>query len=184
MAVEPNLAGPIVAVDFDGTVVQHRYPELGDDIAYAVDGLNMLHECGCRIVLWTMRDKQELQDAIDWYAHHGVPLWGHNTNPEQQHWTSSPKAYAQLYIDDAALGCPLIRPPDGSRPYVDWRSVMQQTHIWLSACTDANAVAVRQYRERLLAISRGRAPRPLSKRAVQPVVPPATKKPRNKRRDP
>jgi len=51
-----------------------------------------------------------------------VPLVGINGNPEQGSWTISPKAYAHIYIDDAALGCPLIKPYQ-SRPYVDWKAV-------------------------------------------------------------
>lgn len=62
-----------------------------------------------------------LQDAIDWFKENEIPLWGINENPKQKKWTSSPKIYANIYIDDAALGTPL-RYDDGtsSRPYVDW----------------------------------------------------------------
>jgi hypothetical protein len=65
-----------------------------------------------------------LQDAIDWFAKHEIPLYGIQTNPTHNTWTTSPKAYGQLYIDDAALGCPLIY-IDGfsSRPFVDWEEV-------------------------------------------------------------
>jgi hypothetical protein len=57
-------------------------------------------------------------------AQHGIPLMGVNENPSQKSWTSSPKAYAQLYIDDAALGTPLVYPESSSeRPYVDWAAI-------------------------------------------------------------
>ena len=52
-----------------------------------------------------------------------IPLWGINKNPDQHKWTDSPKAYAGLYIDDEALGAPLIYPITGDRPYIDWRKV-------------------------------------------------------------
>jgi hypothetical protein len=44
-------------------------------------------------------------------------------NPTQKEWTSSPKCYAHIYIDDAALGCPLVKGENGERDYVDWTAV-------------------------------------------------------------
>lgn len=66
-----------------------------------------------------------LQDAIDWFKENGIPLYGINENPKQKEWTSSPKIFATIYIDDAALGTPLKYDKDGalSRPYVDWNRV-------------------------------------------------------------
>ena len=49
-----------------------------------------------------------------------------NRNPEQGTWSESPKAHCNIYIDDAALGCPLVYPADGSRPYVDWVKVEKE----------------------------------------------------------
>jgi hypothetical protein len=72
-----------------------------------------------------MRSGNELEDAVDWFKSNDIPLWGINRNPEQDEWTSSPKSYAQLYIDDAALGCPLIYSPIHSRPFVDWDTVKE-----------------------------------------------------------
>ncbi len=65
-----------------------------------------------------------LQDAINWFKENGIPLWGINENPKQKEWTSSPKIFANIYIDDAALGTPLKYDEDGalSRPYVEKRS--------------------------------------------------------------
>ena len=82
---------------------------------------------GHQLILWTMRshNRQDLtdplQDAINWFKEHEIPLYGVNTNPTQENWTASPKAYAQLYIDDAALGCPLeFFKEKSERPYVYW----------------------------------------------------------------
>lgn len=63
-----------------------------------------------------------LQDAIDWFKENEIPLWGINENPKQKEWTSSPKIYANIYIDDAALGTPLRYAKECGlyRPYVDW----------------------------------------------------------------
>ncbi len=64
-----------------------------------------------------------LTDAINWFKSNDIPLYGIQKNPTQT-WTTSPKAYGQLYIDDAALGCPLIYDALlSSRPYVNWKEV-------------------------------------------------------------
>jgi hydroxymethylpyrimidine pyrophosphatase-like HAD family hydrolase len=114
----------IVAVDFDGTVVKHEYPKVGENCIGAVETLKRLVENKHDIILWTMRHGKELQDAIDWYKKHEIPLYGVNCNPSQSEWTKSPKAYAQLYIDDAALGCPLDYVMNG-RPFVDWFKIQE-----------------------------------------------------------
>ena len=65
-----------------------------------------------------------LDDAIDWFKKNNIPLYGIQENPTQSNWTTSPKAYAHVYIDDAALGCPLEWNTDiCKRPYVDWNQV-------------------------------------------------------------
>jgi hypothetical protein len=113
----------IIAVDFDGTCVDHRYPKVGENAPYAVETLKELVARGDKLILFTMRSGERLRDAIDWFKSNGIPLFGIQTNPEQQVWTSSPKAYAQLYIDDAAFGCPMIHPEGFERKCVDWKSV-------------------------------------------------------------
>ena len=92
----------LIAVDFDGTVVTHAYPEIGDD-AGAVPVLKELTDNGCRLILYTMRHGKLLDDAIRWFRERGIPLYAVNENPSQQRWTSSPKVHADLYIDDSSL---------------------------------------------------------------------------------
>ncbi|WPJ72121.1 hypothetical protein DEEACLCL_00104 [Salmonella phage CRW-SP2] len=111
----------IIAIDFDGTCVAHEYPKVGRDIG-AVPVLKSMVQKGHQLVLFTMRSGEELEDAVWWFRSHDIPLFGVNTNPTQKSWTDSPKAYAQMYIDDAALGCPLVY-PDSGRPYVAWGAV-------------------------------------------------------------
>lgn len=112
-----------IAIDFDGTCVTHDYPRIGKDIG-AVTVLKRLVESGHKLILNTMRSGNELQDAIDWFNENGIELYGANENPAQKRWTQSPKVYAHLYIDDAALGCPLRMNSDLSeRPFVDWEVV-------------------------------------------------------------
>lgn len=121
----------IIAVDFDGTCVTHEFPSIGKDIG-AVPVLKELINNGHKLILLTMRSHKivkensvpidPLQDAIDWFKRNKIPLYGINKNPNQERWTSSPKVYANIYIDDAALGTPLKYDKDGaiSIPYVDW----------------------------------------------------------------
>ena len=112
----------IIGVDFDGTCVTHEYPEIGRDIG-AEPVLKELVGAGHKLVLWTMRSGEYLQEAVNWFEERGIPLFGVNTNPEQASWTSSPKAYCHLYIDDAALGVPLRVSSKERRAYVDWEKV-------------------------------------------------------------
>lgn len=115
----------IIAVDFDGTVVTHAYPHIGED-AGAVPVLKELANNGCRLILLTMRSDKLLEKAVAWFRGRNIPLYGVNANPQQQLWTASPKVYADLYIDDSALGCP-IRFIDGvKRPVADWAKIREQ----------------------------------------------------------
>jgi len=129
-----------VCVDFDGTIVEHMYPNIGKPVPGAIDTLNELKSrYGIKIILLTMRghklyyephyttDPLEaepegrdcLQEAIDYCAENGLQFDYVNENREQISWTDSNKVYGHLYIDDAAAGCPLISVPDG-RPYINW----------------------------------------------------------------
>ena len=85
--------------------------------------LRALVEAGSKLILYTMRTGKELDAAVQWFARHNIPLWGVNKNPDQHKWTESPKIYANKYIDDAALGVPLLEPSGADRPHVDWVAV-------------------------------------------------------------
>ena len=110
-----------ICIDFDGTCVSHKYPVIGKDIG-AIPILKKIAGNGHKLILFTMRSGKELDEATQWFEENKIPLYGVNENPTQKKWTSSPKAYGQIYIDDAALGCPLIYSTD-SRPFVDWNAV-------------------------------------------------------------
>lgn len=136
----------VICVDFDGTCVTHEFPSVGKEIG-ASSILKMITDAGHHLVLFTMRSDMQkgraekgslgwenpealnlktnvLQDAVNWFKKNNIPLYGINENPKQKEWTNSPKAYGQIYIDDAALGCPLIYDPEFSdRPFVDWVEV-------------------------------------------------------------
>lgn len=129
----------IFCIDFDGTCVTHDFPEIGKDIG-AVPILKALAAKDHQLILWTMRStppspvqlgpwdeyRDTLAEAVAWFDEHGIPLFGINENPVQTTtaWSTSPKAYAQIYIDDAALGCPLKTDTQiSNRPFVDWKAV-------------------------------------------------------------
>lgn len=135
----------IIAVDFDGTCVTHEFPRVGAEIG-AAEVLKELANKGHKIILFTMRSHPDeinqnrtldwstinndpLQDAIDWFKKHDIPLFGINENPTQKDWTSSPKPYAHIYIDDTALGVPLKHDSLSERPYVDWDIVKYYFHV-------------------------------------------------------
>jgi len=128
-----NFKTMILAIDFDGTCVKHEYPRVGGDIG-AAPVLKRLVAQGHQLILWTMRCdsgvtrglfESGLTDAINWFKDNDIPLYGIQRNPTQDTWTQSPKCYAQLYIDDAALGCPLVY-PENEKPYVDWVKVEEE----------------------------------------------------------
>lgn len=114
----------IIAVDFDGTVVTHEYPLIGRDIG-AWPVLAELVNNGHDIILFTMRSGTLLKEATELFLANGIPLYGINVNPTQLTWTTSPKVHADLYIDDAALGIPLISVLPGERPFVHWLEVQK-----------------------------------------------------------
>ena len=111
----------ILCIDFDGTCVTHEYPKIGKDIG-AEDVLKELVKNGHQLILWTMRSGETLDIAVKWFEERSIPLFGINENPTQKTWTTSNKAYAHKYIDDAAMGAPLKEDIRGGlhRPYIDW----------------------------------------------------------------
>lgn len=118
-----------ILVDFDGTCVTHEYPDIGKDIG-SVPVLKELASKGHRLILYTMRsdnllrNNTTLTEAVNWFKLNDIPLYGVNVNPRQSSWTSSPKAYGQLCIDDINLCTPLkVDYSLSNRPFVDWQSV-------------------------------------------------------------
>lgn len=115
----------VIAVDFDGTVVTHEYPYVGED-AGAVPVLQELVGRGYRLILLTMRSGKLLDEAVSWFRERKIPLYAVNENPQQRSWTASPKVYADLYIDDSNLGCPLHFVDGCHRAVVDWTRVRER----------------------------------------------------------
>ena len=111
----------VIAIDFDGVCVTNAFPKVGEDIG-AAPVLSALTEKGHKLILLTNRDGQTLKDAENWFMAYGIPLYAVNNNPTQQRFSNSPKVYADIYIDDRALGCPLKRDKKlSSKPFIDWQ---------------------------------------------------------------
>ncbi len=96
-----------IAVDFDGTIVEHRYPEIGEEIIFATDTLKALLRDGHTLILWSVREGQLLQDAVEWCRARGVEFYAVNkdypgddiSNPDY-----SRKLKADIFIDDRNVG--------------------------------------------------------------------------------
>jgi len=112
-----------IAIDFDGTIVEHEYPNIGVPVSYAIEYMIAFKELGAKLILWTMRDGKELAEAVQYCSDRGIEFDA--VNQSISRWSESPKAEAQIYIDDAAFGCPLnfSKVAHGKRPYVDWTQV-------------------------------------------------------------
>lgn len=108
-----------IAIDFDGTIVENRYPSLGSPVPGAFEWMKKFQEAGAKLILYTMRDGKTLDDAVKLCKENGIEFWGVNKNHDQDEWTSSPKVWAHVYIDDHGFNCPLII-FSNKRSYVDW----------------------------------------------------------------
>ena len=98
----------VIAVDFDGTIVEHRYPEIGNEIPFATETLKMLIADHHKLILWSVREGKLLDEAVEWCRERGVEFYAVNRDyPEErkdanQHF--SRKLKADLFIDDRNLG--------------------------------------------------------------------------------
>ena len=96
-----------IAIDFDGTIVEHRYPQIGPEIPFAIDTLKMLMQERHRLILWTVREGRLLEEAVEWCRQRGVEFYAVNQDyPEEEKGDKgfSRKLKADLFIDDRNLG--------------------------------------------------------------------------------
>jgi hydroxymethylpyrimidine pyrophosphatase-like HAD family hydrolase len=96
----------IIAVDFDGTIVEHRYPSIGRVRPLAFETLNKLQAKGHRLILWSHRAGQKLDDAVTFCLTNGIEFYAVNKNYPEEVWNEndSRKILADVYIDDRNLG--------------------------------------------------------------------------------
>jgi hypothetical protein len=95
-----------IAVDFDGTIVEHEYPSIGKEKLFAFRTLRELDKLGARLILWTFRTGKELEEAVEYCKNNGIEFYAVNKNyPEEVvDETVSRKIDADIYIDDKNLG--------------------------------------------------------------------------------
>ena len=109
-----------IAVDFDGTIVEHRYPKIGEEIPFATETLKVLAQERHKLILWTVREGELLEEAIEWCRQRGVFFYSVNKDyPEEEksHNGFSRKLKADLFIDDRNLG-----------GLPDWGTIYQMIH--------------------------------------------------------
>ena len=99
----------IIAVDFDGTIVEHRYPEIGKELPFATETLKMLIKDRHRLILWSVREGKLLDDAVNWCRERGVEFYAVNRDYPEERGTEnnnnfSRKLKVDMFIDDRNIG--------------------------------------------------------------------------------
>jgi len=95
-----------IAVDFDGTIVEHEYPGIGKEKLFAFQTLKELEKLGARLILWTFRAGTELDDAVEFCRKNGIEFYAVNKNYAEEVYdeTISRKIDADIFIDDKNVG--------------------------------------------------------------------------------
>ena len=111
----------IIAIDFDGTIVEHRYPSIGRELPFAIETLKKLTEEGHRLILWTVREGHLLDEAVAFCRERGLEFYAVNRDyPEEEKNKNnyfSRKLKADLWIDDRNLG-----------GLPDWGTIYEMVH--------------------------------------------------------
>lgn len=96
-----------IAVDFDGTIVEHKYPEIGKEILFAFETLKELQKQKHQLVLWTYRSGKELDEAVEFCRENGIEFYAINASYPEEEFDedfSSRKIEADIFIDDRNIG--------------------------------------------------------------------------------
>lgn len=111
----------IIAIDFDGTIVEHKYPSIGTELPFAIDTLIKLKEEGHRLILWTVREGKLLDEAVEFCRERGLEFYAINRDyPEEEKGRNnhySRKLKVDLWIDDRNLG-----------GLPDWGTIYEMVH--------------------------------------------------------
>lgn len=96
----------IIAVDFDGTIVEHKFPAIGRIRIFAFETLKALQAKNHQLILWSHRTGAELEEAVEFCRSHGIEFYAVNKNYPEEEWNEndSRKIFADIYIDDRNLG--------------------------------------------------------------------------------
>jgi hypothetical protein len=109
----------VIAVDFDGTIVEHAYPRIGKEMLFAFDTLKALQRKGHKLILWTFREGETLREAVDFCKQRGIEFYAVNKSfPEEEFDLSmSRKINADIFIDDRNVG-----------GFPGWSNIWQMLH--------------------------------------------------------
>ncbi len=105
-----------IAVDFDGTIVEHEYPGIGEEKLFAIETLKQIQKLGHQLVLWTYRTGRELDAAVEFCRSKGLEFYAVNKNYPEEIWDENTprKIDADVFIDDRNLG-----------GFVEWSKIWQ-----------------------------------------------------------
>lgn len=112
----------IIAVDFDGTIVEHRYPEIGKEIPFAIATLKKLQAERHLLILWTVREGELLEEAVEFCRKRGLEFYAVNANHPDECIPNPAlhpcrKLRADMYIDDCNVG-----------KLPDWGAIYEMVH--------------------------------------------------------
>jgi len=123
-----------IAVDFDGTIVEHKYPKIGEEIPFAVETLKMLQKNRHKLILWSVREGELLDEAVRWCHERGLDFYAVNCDYPEERVDNNPhfsrKLKVDMFIDDRNLG----GLPDWGAIYdmvmhhKTWRQVIDEEH--------------------------------------------------------
>lgn len=102
------MEGPLkIAIDFDGTIVEHKYPEIGKEIPFAIETIKALQKQKHQLVLWTYRSGRELDEAVEYCRKNGIEFYAINASYPEEEFDedfASRKIEADIFIDDRNIG--------------------------------------------------------------------------------
>jgi len=102
------MEGPLkIAIDFDGTIVEHKYPEIGKEILFAFETIKALQKQKHQLILWTYRSGRELDEAVEYCRQNGVEFYAINASYPEEEFDedfASRKIEADIFIDDRNIG--------------------------------------------------------------------------------
>lgn len=103
-----NMQVPLkIAIDFDGTIVEHKYPEIGKEILFAFETIKALQKQKHQLILWTFRSGKELDEAVEYCRRNGVEFYAVNASYPEEEFDedfASRKIDADIFIDDRNIG--------------------------------------------------------------------------------
>lgn len=114
-----NANSKVIAVDFDGTIVEHDYPRIGKEMLFAFATLKELNKKGHKLILWTIRTGHLLDEAVEYCRKNGVEFYAVNKNFPEEVLTenTSRKLNADIFIDDRNVG-----------GFIGWSNIWQTLH--------------------------------------------------------